>query len=213
MKRRLSFAILLVGLLLASPAIAYDAYNNFDTGDAYDTTIGWPANMGAYTPFIPRISGSRFTATASGHLAVIRIALHNIVHTPPGTNLVDIRLHEADAAGELGPILASFTRSGVPDFGGSHPPETLVNSEDVNIVSGQRYWIVVAPGDTSTDIVWNWNSIGTGDRFAQSTNFGLTYGYSFARQGAMRIEVIPEPTTLSLLAVGIAIAMFRQRHR
>ena len=81
----------------------------------------------------------------------------------------------------------------------------------VTLTAGNQYWIVVAPGDSTTQAVWNWNSLGVGDRFATSTNFGLTYSYSESRVGAMRIELIPEPATLTALAIGIAALVFRCR--
>ena len=127
--------------------------------------------------FLPsHIAGSRFTAEATGILAVIRIALHDIF--TPGFNQVDIRLHEANMAGELGPIMQAFTRGGLPPFGGADPPETLTSFDpDVVLTTGTMYWIVVAPGDSSTEASWNWSSSGAGDLFAESFNGGLTYSY------------------------------------
>jgi hypothetical protein len=208
------FALLLAGLCFAGPALGYDAYNNFGPGDTYDTTTGWGVTGGDYPPFVSRIHGSRFTSAATGTLAVIRIALHNQFHVPPGFNQVDIRLHEADLAGNIGPILASFTRGGLPTFGGSEPPETITSFDpDVVLTAGNMYWIVVAPGDHSTDAAWNWNSLGMGDRSATSVDGGATYSYFEGRVGAMRIEVIPEPAALSILAIGIVVAALRVRRR
>jgi hypothetical protein len=196
-----------IGILagLGSTALAWDAYNNFGSGDVYDDDTGHGVN-GTMTgpPFFtpPRISGSRFTSAATGQLAVIRIALHWI----RGTNLLDVRLHEADAAGELGPVLASFTRSGVPPFGGLDAPETIVNSDPaVTLTAGSRYWIVVAPGDGNTEAVWNWNSLGLADRMTFSINSGATYSYLEGRVGAMRIEVVPEPTAKALAIAGVVL--------
>lgn len=212
MKCRLSFGVLVIGLLCIQPALAFDAYNNFGPGDTYDAATGYSIDGGDFAPFMPRISGSRFTSAASGQLAVIRIALHHVFHAPPGVNLVDIRLHSADAVGELGPVIASFTRSGLPDFGGLDAPETIFNSDPaVTLTAGNRYWIVVAPGDSTTQAVWNWNTTGAADRFTTSTNFGLTYSYSESRVGAMRVEVIPEPATITALAIGIAALALGRR--
>jgi hypothetical protein len=216
MNRGLRFSLLLVGLLFARPALAYDAYNNFGPGDTYDTTTGWTVTGGDYTPFVPHIQGSRFTSAATGILAVIRISLHNQFHTPPGFNQVDVRLYEADLAGNIGPIMEAFTRGGLPTFGGSEAPETITSFDPaVVLTTGKQYWITVAPGDHSTDAVWNWNSLGMGDRHANSSDFGATYSYTDGRVGAMRIELIsiPEPATLSVLFIGIAIVAFWNRQR
>jgi hypothetical protein len=216
MSRGLGFAILFVSLSSARLATAYDAYNNFGPGDTYDPTTGWSVTGGDYAPFIPHIQGSRFTSAATGILAVIRISLHNSFHDPPGFNQVDVRLYEADLAGNIGPIMAAFTRGGLPPFGGSEAPETISSFDpDVVLTTGKRYWITVAPGDHSTDAVWNWNSLGMGDRHANSSDFGATYSYTDARVGAMRIELIsiPEPATLSVLFLGIAVMACRNRRK
>lgn len=214
MKRTYALVALLCLLSARAPnAWAWDAYNNFGPGDIYDDDTGHGVNgtMTGLPFFTPaRISGSRFTSAATGQLAVIRIALHWI----RGTNLLDVRLHEADPAGELGPVLASFTRSGVPPFGGLDAPETIVNSDPaVSLTAGNRYWIVVAPGDGNTEAVWNWNSLGTADRMTFSTNGGASYSYLEGRVGAMRIEVIPEPTALGLATTGVVAGGLLCRRR
>lgn len=160
----------------------------------------------------PHIVGSRFTAEASGVLAVIRISLHDMFLT--GFNQVDIRLHEADAAGDVGPILAAFTRGGLPPFGGAEAPETITSFDPaVTLTAGNRYWLIVAPGDSTTEAVWNWSSSGAGDRLVESFDNGLTYTDREARRGAMRIEVIPEPAAIGLVAIGgIGLAMRRRRN-
>ncbi len=217
MNRCMGFGCLALGFLFGNSALAFDAYNNFGPGDTYDTTTGWAVTGGDYAPFIPHIQGSRFTSEATGILAVIRISLHNSFHMPPGFNQVDVRLYEADLAGDIGPIMAAFTRGGLPTFGGSEAPETISSFDPaVVLTTGKQYWIVVAPGDHSTDAVWNWNSLGLSDRHANSIDSGATYMYSDARVGAMRIEVIsiPEPATLVTLAIGIVgLALCRQRRR
>jgi hypothetical protein len=212
MNRGLSFAFLLGGLLLTRPTIAYDAFNNFGPGDTYDTTTGYTiAGTAADAPFSPHIVGSRFTAEATGILAVIRIALKD--QFTPGFNQDDVRLYQADLAGNIGPIMAAFTRGGLPPSGGSDPPETITSFDPaVVLTSGNQYWIVVAPGDSTTESGWNWSSDGAGDLFADSTNNGLSYSYTTRRRGAMRIEVIsiPEPATMSLLILATAAWCLRR---
>ena len=213
MNRGLRFAPLLVGLLCARPALAYDAYNNFGPSDSYDASTGYAVTGGAYTPFTPFIQAGRFTAEASGMVAVIRMALHESFHPEADFNQVDVRLHNADASGNIGSIIAAFTRGGLTDFGLSDPPTTITSFDPaVTLTAGNQYWIVVAPGDGSTDAVWNWDA-GAGGRRAFSTNSGLSYSYLDGRLGAMRIEVIPEPATLSVLFIGIAIVAFWNRHK
>jgi len=195
MNRRRILVLLAMALVAGSRAHAFDAYNNFGSGDTYDTTTGHRVDGGALAPFFPRISGCRFTALAGGQLAVIRISLHRLMPDPPAVNLVDIRFQEADAAGNLGPVIASFTRAGLPAFGGNEAPETIFNSDPlVRLTAGRDYWIVVAPGDSTTQAAWNWNPLPqVADRFASSSNFGADYNYSTQRVGAMRVEVISDP--------------------
>ena len=212
-----SLLFLFMGLVAVRPAIAIDAYNNFGPGDSYDASTGYSVTGGDDDPpffFTPRIVGSRFTSEATGILAVIRIALHD--NFTPGFNQVDIRLHEANGDGELGPIIAAFTRGGLPPFGGLDAPETITSFDpSVVLTAGERYWIVVAPSDSTTEAFWNWNSTGAGDRFALSTDFGGTYSYSESRVGALRIELIsiPEPASGAILAGGIALLSLGRRRR
>jgi hypothetical protein len=213
MNRRLGFALLLAGLFFARPALAYDAYNHFGPGDSYDATTGYSVTGGAYAPFTPFIQAGRFTAEASGMVAVIRMALHESYHPEADFNQVDVRLHNADASGNIGSIIAAYTRGGLTDFGLSDPPTTITSFDPaVTLTAGNQYWIVVAPGDGSTDAVWNWDA-GAGGRRAFSTNSGLSYSYLDGRLGAMRIEVIPEPATHSLLLLAIAMMAYWNRHQ
>src|SRR6476619_5160502 len=117
MKRGFRFALLFAVVQFTPAARAFDAYNNFGPSDSYDATTGYAVTGGDYVPFTHFIQAERFTAEASGVLAVIRMALHESFHMPPGFNQVDVRLHNADGAGNIGPIIAAFTRGGLTDFG------------------------------------------------------------------------------------------------
>src|SRR5262245_50350092 len=177
MNRGLSWWVLLAGLLIAQPAFAFDAFNNYGPGDTYDFTTGWSIagdEMQAPLFLPPHIVGCQFESEATGILAVIRISFHDLFLT--GFNQVDVRLHE-DASGTLGPIMAAFTRGGLPPAGGADPPETISSFDpDVVLLAGERYWIVVAPGDSTTEAVWNW-AAGAGGTIAQSANGGASYTY------------------------------------
>jgi hypothetical protein len=207
--------MLVIGLLCARSSHAFDAFNNYLPGDVYNTATGYNVAGDEMEPPLflsPHIVGSQFTAEATGILAVIRISLHDMFTT--GFNQVDVRLHE-DMEGELGPIIAAFTRGGLPPFGGADPPETITSFlSDVVITAGEQYWIVVAPGDGTTEAVWNW-AFGGGGALVESFDGGATYTYSEGPMGAMRIEVIsiPEPATLIVLVIGILAGSFCRRAR
>ena len=216
MNRTLSFGLLVVGLFSIHPAIAFDAFNNYFPGDTYDLTTAYTVNgteMEAPLFLPPHIIGSRFTAEATGILAVIRISLHDIFLT--GFNQVDVRLYEADPiTGDVGPFMEAFTRGPLPPDGPYSAPETLSSFDpDVVLTTGKRYWIIVAPGDATTEADWNWSLSGAGDRLVESFDNGFTYSYREGRRGAMRIEVIsiPEPATLTILLVGLCAIASRYR--
>ncbi|MCC7473826.1 MAG: PEP-CTERM sorting domain-containing protein [Pirellulales bacterium] len=214
MSRCFWFGVVTIGFFFVQSARAWDAYNNYGPGDTYDPSTSYPiAGTEMEAPFLlsQHIMGARFTAEATGMLAVIRISLHDLFI--PGFNQVDVRLHEADMAGNLGPILAAFTRGGLPPQGPMDPPETITSFDpSVVLTTGNLYWIVVAPGDSTTEAAWNW-AIGVGGRLADSSDGGLTYTYREGRLPAMRIEVvsIPEPAALFLLASGLIAFMSRRR--
>lgn len=204
---------LLLCLLVTPASMAFDAYNNFGPGDSYDATTGYGVTGSDYAPFVTRLQAARFTSAASGMLAVIRMSVHEVFHMPAGFNQVDVRLHNADASGNIGSIIAAFTRGGLTDFGLSDPPFTITSFDPaVTLTAGNQYWIVVAPGDRSTDAVWNWGA-GAGDRRAFSTDGGLTYSYLDGRLGAMRIEVIPEPAALVTFLSGALGVLLCRRPR
>lgn len=215
MIRGLSLGLLAIGLFSTRSSPAYDAFSNYLPGDVYDFTTGWNVAGDEMEPplFIAQHTvGQQFTAEATGILAVIRISLHDLFLT--GFNQVDVRLHE-DMGGALGPIMAAFTRGGLPPAGGADSPETISSFDpDVVLTAGEDYWIVVAPGDSTTEAVWNW-AFGPGGTIAHSFDGGATYSYSDGRMGAMRIEVIsiPEPATLVSCAIVVAIIACRRRQR
>lgn len=212
MNTRVGLGLLTVVLLSAHSALAYDAYNNFGPGDSYDPATRYSVTGGEYPPgFTPFNQAARFTSEATGTLAVIRMALHNEFHDPAGFNQVDVRLHDVDIAGNIGPIIAAFTRCCLTTSGPMDAPVTITSFDpDVNLISGHQYWIVVAPGDHSTDAGWN-RSLTDAGRRAFSTNSGLSYTYLDGLLGAMRIEVIPEPAAFSALVIGIAILALSNR--
>ena len=79
-------------------------------------------------------------------VAVIRMALHESYHPEADFNQVDVRLHNADASGNIGSIIAAFTRGGLTDFGLSDPPTTITSFDPaVTLTAGNDYWIVIAP--------------------------------------------------------------------
>jgi hypothetical protein len=215
MSRIRSLGIVAIAVLCTRASLAYDAFNNYLPGDLYDTTTGWSVAGDEMEPplFVPQHTvGQQFTSEATGILAVIRISLHDLFLT--GFNQVDVRLHE-DAGGTLGPIIAAFTRGGLPPMGGADSPETISSFDpDVVLTAGEQYWVVVAPGDSTTETVWNW-AFGGGGLIAHSFDGGATFAYSEGRMGAMRIEVIsiPEPATLAALAMGAAVLAIRRPRR
>ena len=216
MNRGLSWGLLLAGLLFAPPAFAFDAFNNYFPGDTYDLTTSYTVagtDMEAPLFLSPHIVGSRFTSAQTGVLAVIRISLHDMFLT--GFNQVDVRLYEADPiTGDVGPIMAAFTRGPLPPDGPYSAPETISSFDpDVVLTAGNMYLIVVAPGGPTTEAVWNWSLSGAGDRLVESFNNGLTYSYREGRRGAMRVEVIPEPATLVLVYGVVAALAFRRARR
>lgn len=125
-----------------------------------------------------------------------------------GTNEIDFQLYE-DNAGVLGNSLGSLvTLPNRPPLGSA----SLVSFVPVgaSLVAGQKYWLIAsAAGDAFMG--WNQALFGNNGPRYSLTGSGATYSTA-SNQGAFRVETVPEPMTMSVLA-GLGLLAARRRKK
>ncbi|MBS1707933.1 MAG: PEP-CTERM sorting domain-containing protein [Armatimonadetes bacterium] len=188
-------------LIACQSAFAGIAYDNFGPGDTYNTNVGYTANNSFQ-------SACQFTSADSGRLLSVTVGWS--IFDGPNSGVVTLY---NDNSNQVGSFITSwgFTNQGGP-FPGQNTPVTLTNAfPSITLTAGQKYWVEVAPGNSATYGIWNFNNTGAGGLRAKSQDGGATYTYdnNFAT-GSMRIETVPEPASMVVLGLG-ALALRRRR--
>ncbi len=206
-KAGLGLALAGLALALSAPAALAQTtvFSNFGPGN----TFGTSAYL-SYGPTNPLAAsngtdsqGEGFTASASGNLSTINIALQHY----SGTN--DAHLFLANASGGVpGAILESFTITNLPIFGVSSSSLLITSTSHPLLTAGASYFLYeVETGNEAG--AWSFNSIGETGPHLNSFN-SQPYTNQTATQGAFSVQVgapVPEAsTTVSfslLLALGL----------
>lgn len=203
-------SLVILGLACAAipNAHAAIAFNNFGSGDSFNTgsghTIGGSSSVVGYL-----IQGEGFNAAASGQISLIKIGYGHVT----GTNSTTFRLFNGTSS-SVGSLMASWTVTSSPAFG-SGGTITINNSNPAaTLTMGNDYWLIAEAASDAWQ-AWNLNSIGDGGPHAISSDGGTSYGVGPNTRGAFRVEVqpVPEPATLAILGVGALAAAARRRRK
>lgn len=200
-------SLLLSALGAALVAHAVDAFSNLKP--APNVYINAGVTIAAGTSF-----GHQFTATSTGTLSSIQVAMNNL-----GRNTTKLpftlSLYRDSGGNSLGDLLGSFAAQ-TPGYEGGGDGATLASvatpGSSAEIVNGANYWLVarVDPGQTS--VFWNLVS----DLASRRTYYSdaSSQGYYTRNQSAFAVQVnpVPEPTTMAALGLG-ALALLRRRRR
>jgi hypothetical protein len=121
-------------------------FSNFGTAETnrYDCCTGWTISkdQSVAMPF-QGIDGKNATR------AMVAVGLSI------GTNAIALSINE-DSGGLPGDAIQSFVLTGLPAFGACCKVRAANTS--IPLAAGQQYWVVVAPGDETTNAAWNLNN-------------------------------------------------------
>lgn len=178
-------------------------FSDFGPGNSYTSGVGWtvsgPVSAAGYFQSV----AMPFTSSGNYQLSQIDIALS----FGAGTNSAMVTLN-SDSSGAPGGVLMMWNLSTLPAFGTCCVVETLRPSSLLLLSSGTPYWVVSNPGTSDTAAAWNFSNVGaTG--LAELNNGSGFFVAPHSELGAFDVlgnvgTSVPEPTTLMLVAGGMA---------
>ncbi len=156
------------------PAGAVVIYSNLGTGSTiYNAGTGW-TEAGLEANDYPLAEAMSFIPSADYVLVRIDAAFTYVT----GTNGAKLVL-AADNNGIPGNIIYHNTFSNLPDFGTCCVLQTAkltpTKSNHITLHAGQRYWLYPLPADTTSYLVWNYDTTNTGGSGAVSKDYGKTW--------------------------------------
>jgi hypothetical protein len=199
MSNRLS-SVLILGLCLAFGASAGTIYS--------DVTAGFPADGATVTSF-STYGGMEFTATGSGNLATISVAMNDFINDLPDTLGLYI-----SSGGEPGTLLETWSTN-FPMNGVSYPLVTLTSAVNPFLLAGTQYWFVVTPA-AGQSVDWLESDEGVTGLFGFGNSL-TTVGPPVGSGLAPGIEVTstststPEPGTAPMFALGSVLLLAQMR--
>jgi len=199
---------------LQSQAIAgVPTYHNYDTGWNHNQYVTYMAT-GANTSYGLWQQAFDFTPadTETFHSLVLTITLgcgYDYVD-----NTADVYLM-ADSDGLPGTVLDTWHfEDTLPVYSTPHPRPVLACYGDgqVTLTAGQRYWISLGTDGGNSVISWFQNTTGYSSKWCRNEGAGWNVISSNITSPVFRVNLVPEPMTLSLLAIG-GLALIRRQRR
>ena len=205
--RSVRLALLAVFAFFAASGVARAddvLYTNFGPGFAYDTSGGNVVGNGFDTNLYAQ--GDQFQVSSTSQVSSLDLALSCFTSCPDAFT-VQLR---TDSSNSPGGVLESFSVSGgsLGAFGNNNAPLVLDSVLMPTLTTGTNYWVTVL-SDPNNSIVWNWNSTGSTNNEALSSDGGATwFSPSGQTPGALQVNgpsttITPEPDTLVLLGTAL----------
>jgi hypothetical protein len=202
---------LLAVILLATPAQAGIIFSSFGPGDSYDPYEGLGI-QGANNDFrLPSLShGFAFTPLSNANLTQIQVAFFG--NNDPAISHLSLELHSADALGNVGALLESFSGLIAPNDPDILTVDSLLRP---TLSAGSRYYLIAIPGDSRALIGWDFSFPQVNGRIYQDEGGTVTYSDNDALPAARLIGVssAPEPSSLVLGSIGLMTVLTWTRLR
>lgn len=126
-----------------------------------------------------------------------------------GINQVDLWLM-SDNGGAPDRVLEAWSLTNAMGLrGGLNPPVHVEGDGSTFLQAGEQYWLV-ASAPLPTVAQWMFNGVGDTGPVMLRENGGSWSPAPSALRGAFRVDVVPEPATLCMMALG-AITLLRRR--
>jgi hypothetical protein len=191
-------ALLTVAVSCAAFTVhATDVYSNLDPApNMYSNVTAYDTGPGTND------QGFQFTTTGGGLLTSIQIAMNDLTDLNP--HAFTLSLYADDGSDQLGSLLGSW---GAMSTGVLYTStQSLLVSVPttgpaVNLTSGTKYWLVAS---SATQIFWNGANSGAVNHY-----FGGFYSTG-SIPGAFSVQAVPEPASMTALALG-AVALLQRR--
>jgi hypothetical protein len=173
-------------------------------GNIYNTSAGWLVN-GSANPPQPFVGEAfAFTATASGYLSQLSLAVAG--NGNPATSLANITIARNSGANLPGTTLERFLNVSCPGrIGLNNPITSLASSVNPFLQSGSIYWLYVEAATPTSSVTVYQNSLGLLAPQAQefSPSGWIAKGNKTTFAFAVEVTPVPEPSTIALAAFGI----------
>jgi hypothetical protein len=200
----------LIVFVLALPAADHAqviAYTNFGAKMSFNTKTG--NTVGGNTAIDQAVG---FRSLATGKLSKIIVAFSGVVVTK-GDNF-NIGFYNGANGVPTTSSLGFLGYTPPMALGASGPLLTLVPGAlgMIQITKGQTYFVDISPGVGTSLAAWNLSSpLVIGSTASRDKTFTNWSGTPNGSQGALQVEVTPEPSTF--LAMGLGLTAFATRRR
>lgn len=215
MGMRLAHRGVCVVALAAVMALASTGRVNADVVTVFDN---YKPNFGAATfagqvinPLAPqrdRDYANSFIPSTSGVVSDIWATVTMI----SGVNEVDLWLM-SDGGGAPDRVLEMWNLTNAMGLrGGLNPPVHVEGDGSTFLEAGEQYWLV-ASAPIPTVAQWMFNGVSDNGAVMLRENLGSWQSAPSSLRGAFRVDVVPEPATLCIMAFGAITILRRRRTR